>query len=218
MFNLPLYLRPGSLIVFEGLDNTGKSTQLERFARAVHAPDLGEPLYAPAPMFTHQPSGATGLGPDIYDLTEEVDWRRGDPLTRQYLHLAAHREHWVHDIAPALQLRSVVMDRCWWSTVAYGYQGSVAEQFTFQEFIKFANTPEHQHKPDLVFLFLQQYDVDTASVQRAAASKTVRENYSRLHDIFWASSVMVPRLPRGETTAFIAGELKRRGLVEIKED
>jgi thymidylate kinase len=73
-----LLLRPGSLVVFEGLDRSGKSTQIERMSRL--------DWEAPGPSFTHMPSGMTELTKSIYSLTEHQRIR--SPLARQLLHLA----------------------------------------------------------------------------------------------------------------------------------
>lgn len=208
-------MKPGTLVVFEGLDKTGKSTQMERFERAVHAPQLGESLISPAPMFTHQPSGATGIGPQIYELTESIDWRKANPLTRQYLHLAAHAEHYLHDIEPALQERAVWMDRCWWSTVAYGWRGDVPSYFHgLEDYISWAQIPARDIRPTVVFLFLEQYGIET----HAGADQRTRKNYLKLARRNHEQVVKVPRLTRGETTAFISGELHKRGLLTIKEN
>src|ERR1700760_2821735 len=157
MFDLPMHFVPGKLVVFEGMDNTGKSTQLEMFEAACYRP-TDKALYEPLPIFTHQPSGTSSkLGLEIYELTEATDWRVNSPLSRQLLHLAAHAEHYATDILPALKERAVMMDRCWWSTVAYGYRGVVAGQFRFDDFIKLAQAPAQGKIPDLVFYFEHQY-------------------------------------------------------------
>src|SRR5690349_5361670 len=57
-----LQLRPGSLIVFEGLDRSGKSTQIKRLSALDWA--------VPGPGFIHLPSGLTDLTRNIYTLTE----------------------------------------------------------------------------------------------------------------------------------------------------
>jgi len=214
MFDLPFIMAPGKLVVFEGLDATGKSTQLDRFERSCYAPQLGRELVNPLPMFTHQPSGATGIGPDIYSLTEQVDWTKASPLTRQYLHLAAHSEHYQHDIIPALQERSVWMDRCWWSTVAYGYRGEVADMFSWDEWITFAQVPTRGMRPDVVFLFLERYGAEDGR----GDDETTVQNYRWLADEHAPYVEVVPRLGVGETTAFISGKLYNRGLLKTLEN
>ena len=211
---LPFELKTGKLIVFEGLDGTGKSTQLRRFEKSCEDPDYGDPLYEPMPMFTHQPSGATGLGPKIYKLTEKVDWRKASPVTRQLLHLAAHNEHYLNDIIPALATTSVFMDRCWWSAMAYGYRDEIADMLTWEQFMTMVQLPTHGIMPDVVYLFLSRH---TKRDKKAGDDAVVLENYLRLRDTFPDRVSMIPDHNMGEVTAFISGDLKRRGLVRVEE-
>lgn len=210
--NLPFHFVPGKLVVFEGLDDTGKSTQLARLEEACYTPQMGTPLYDPAPLFTHQPSGATGLGPDIYELTESVDWSQGHQLTRQLLHLAAHTEHYTHDIIPALRKRSVVMDRCWWSTFAYGWREPISNMTSVKNFMWLCKLPTQRVQPDLVFLFTHRY-TEKASRRRTGSDRTVFNNYLALQEQHADRCVIVPDRSVGEVQAFISGELYKRGLV-----
>src|SRR5260370_40895834 len=70
---MSLHLRPSSLIVFEGLDRSGKSTQIKRLSALDWAP--------PGPRFTHLPSGMTDLTSSIYSLTE--DGQMSSPLAQR---------------------------------------------------------------------------------------------------------------------------------------
>jgi dTMP kinase len=111
-----LYFRAGSLVVFEGLDRSGKSTQLKRLSVLNWA--------TPGPKFIHLPSGATTLTESIYSLTENDNI--ASPLARQLLHLACHAENIV-PISNARTQHGLFLDRWWWSTVAYGwYAGHLA--------------------------------------------------------------------------------------------
>src|SRR6266568_8943719 len=78
-----LYFRPGSLVIFEGLDRSGKTTQLKRLSLLDWA--------APEPIFTHMPSGMSALSKSIYSLTENE--KISSPLARQLLHLSCHAEN-----------------------------------------------------------------------------------------------------------------------------
>lgn len=207
---LPRYVPPGHIVCFEGLDGTGKSTQLERFERSTYAPDAGHlPLLDPKPYFTHQPSGATGLGQTIYELVEGIDWRENSSLTRAMLNMASHTEHYRRDIIPYLEQGQVWMDRCWWSTFAYNYRNEVAESMTPVEWIKVAQLPTQGHLPDVVFLFTERYGEDDV---KAGSDDTTLENYEYLMNRYPDIGVRVPRGNVGEVTAFIAGELSVRGL------
>jgi thymidylate kinase len=103
-------MRPGSVVVFEGLDRTGKSTQLERLSGLSWKP--------PGPVFAHMPSGLTSLTSSIYTVTEHEDI--SSPLARQLLHLACHAEN-MHALVAGSSQGGLVLDRWWWSTMAYGW-------------------------------------------------------------------------------------------------
>ena len=119
---------PGSFVVFEGLDGAGKSTQLAALAEAV-----------PGAVVTHQPSGGNDVGKIVYSITENGTIT--SPLARQLLHLAADSEHYETEILPALESRAVLMDRCWWSTIAYGWYGSsLRARFSLEDFMSSSGT------------------------------------------------------------------------------
>jgi thymidylate kinase len=211
-FDLPFKMKPGHLIVFEGFNDTGKSTQLERFEQMCYHPDEGNPkFYEPVPMFTHQPSGASGIGPDIYELTESVDWSVAHPLTRQLLHLAAHNEHYVHDLIPALKERSVFMDRCWWSTFAYGWGPSLHKMMSKQHYLELCQMPARLIAPTVVFLFTHKH---REAKPQDEEGRQVMRNYLWLQDRYRAVTALVPDVGPGEVLAFISGELVKRGLVD----
>jgi dTMP kinase len=216
MFDLPMKFAQGRLVVFEGLDDTGKTTQLDRFEEACYHPQGGDAIYDPKPLFTRQPADAPGIGPEIYELTERVDWSTASPLTRQLLHLAAHSEHYEHKVLPAIEDGSVIMDRCWWSTMAYGYRGSVSDDISWEDFMRLTQLPARHCMPDLVFLFTHRHG-RKASSKHTGADKITRRNYFRLMEEFTDTTVLVPDVGAGEVTAFIAGVLNERGITEIKK-
>jgi hypothetical protein len=79
-------LRPGALVVLEGLDGAGKSTQRDILSQLARDP--------PGPRFMHMPSAATALTEAIYEATEHH--RIDSLLARQLLHLACHAENRPH--------------------------------------------------------------------------------------------------------------------------
>ncbi|GAA3123376.1 hypothetical protein [Nonomuraea salmonea] len=67
------------------------------------------------------PSGLTGVTEQIYALTETTEITSA--LARQFLHLACHAEN-ITALSEARRERGIVLDRWWWSTVAYGWYGA----------------------------------------------------------------------------------------------
>ena len=108
--NAQFTFMPGSVVVFEGLDGAGKSTQLDLLSRRDWG---GHP-----PAVAHMPSGLTGLTSSIYRVTEDepID----SPLARQLLHLACHAEN-MPALVSAAAAGGLVLDRWWWSTMVYGW-------------------------------------------------------------------------------------------------
>lgn len=142
--------------MLEGLDATGKSTQIEQFKKMQKADTFVNDL-----MLTHQPSaGGTAVGNAVYAVTEQGDIRSA--LARQYLHLASHAEQYERSVLPALNEGCpVIMDRCWWSTLAYGYfGGGLRDRVSYELFESIVRLPARGRAPDVVFLFMQPYQED----------------------------------------------------------
>lgn len=189
--------RPGALVVFEGLDRTGKSTQLSRL-RAL-AWQGSEPLFA------HMPSGASEVTQAVYEVTEKA--RIDSPLARQLLHLACHAEN-IGPLSAALGERAVVLDRWWWSTVAYGWR-AVRERYGMDEavFTALIDAIWSHLAADVVFLFTEPHALDGHNREH------VREAYERLAEQHRAVTVAVPRAEPHETTELILTALGQRDLI-----
>jgi len=139
----------GTVVVLEGIDATGKSTQMELLQAQF-----------PDEVFVHQPSGNTIVGELVYQLTESK--QRLHPVTRQFLHLAAHAEQYDRVIIPALSERGVFMDRNWWSTLAYGwYTGGLKWLVDLDVFEEIVRLPTQGIMPDVVFIFLHEHERDS---------------------------------------------------------
>ncbi|MGH3686710.1 MAG: dTMP kinase [Pseudonocardiaceae bacterium] len=191
-------LKPGSLVVLEGLDRSGKSTQRNRLSALGWA--------EPVPVFTHMPSGLTSLTKSIYRLTEEAEIH--SPLARQLLHLTCHAEN-MPAITDARQRRAVVLDRWWWSTVAYGWYGGrlldvgVSEEvFRGMIGVVWSNQPA-----DVVFLFSTPYEHDELNRDE------VLRGYNDLAAEHTRITVTVPPGDEDATTAFIVDQLRARDLL-----
>jgi dTMP kinase len=101
----------GVLITFEGVEGSGKTTQMARLARWLKRQGF-------AVEQTREPDG-TPLGQGVRRLFE----RGPDPLAEMFLFLAARRQHVIERIQPWLRARRVVLsDRYADATIAYqGY-------------------------------------------------------------------------------------------------
>jgi dTMP kinase len=183
-------LRPGCLVVLEGLDATGKTTQRETLAAASWA--------EPRPLVTHMPSGLTDLTAAIYRTTE--DHPILSPLARQLLHLACHAEN-LPTLRQARRDRGIILDRWWWSTVAYGWFGGLRKELAENAFFAAIGMVWDGFDADVVFCFLQTYEQDNHNLD------TVVEGYRWLAAHHPDLAVEVPAGSQAETTAFLLEHL-----------
>ena len=103
----------GLYISLEGVDGSGKTTQLEHLKK--HFEDQGREV-----VITREPRKNVGL---IGDLIQDI--LRGktniSPIAFQYLFSADRQMHHQELILPALKAGKVVIsDRCFWSAIPYG--------------------------------------------------------------------------------------------------
>ena len=101
------------LIVLEGLDKTGKSTQKSALEAAG---------WALTPLVAHIPSGLTKLTKAIYQTTEHHPI--APPVARQLLRLTYTRRI-SPNLIDARRHRGLVIDSGLWSTVAYSWFGGL---------------------------------------------------------------------------------------------
>jgi dTMP kinase len=153
----------GVLITFEGVEGSGKSTQIRRLERWLR--DEGH-----RPETTSEPDG-TELGVAVRRLFE----RRPRPLAETFLFMAARHQHVVEKIGPWLRAgRIVLCDRYTDATVAYQGYGSGVDR----ELIRELNVQATGGVlPDLTLLF----DLDPAiGVRRIAGRRLDRFEREKL--------------------------------------
>lgn len=188
---------PGALIVFEGLDKAGKSTQVDL---------LRSRIIRGTAAFPHMPSGETVFTKGVYRLLEDHPPQSG--LAKQLAHLACHCEN-VPAILEALRTKGVVLDRWWWSTMAYGwYSGDVSQtglsESAFRELIRAIWEPAIA---SVVFLFLSAREDDPNN------ASGVEGGYRQLAKTPGATPViLVPDLAADDTHEFIIEELRAADL------
>jgi dTMP kinase len=108
--------RRGKFITFEGLDGTGKSTQMRKLAEALRV--LGHKV-----VETREPGG-TATGEKIRKVLLDSRTAGLDPLAEMALMFASRAQHIAEVIAPGLDHGSVVLcDRFTDSTEAYQGHG-----------------------------------------------------------------------------------------------
>lgn len=197
MMTTPNRLSPGSVVVFEGLDRAGKSTQLDL---------LRANTSVEGTLFTHMPSGLSPFTNKLYAILESEPPASG--LSRQLAHLASHSEN-IAALRAAARSGAVVLDRWWWSTMAYGwYGGDVADtglsEAAFRELIDCIWAPV---TASIVFLFLTPREDDPNNVDGVA------DGYRQLADRHGHGVVLVPDMTTADTHRFIVSALQDAGLI-----
>lgn len=206
MAKTDLTIRRGAVIVFEGLDQTGNSTQLNRLRGSVDAEST---------VFAHMPTGFTKFTERVYRALEgEVpDEKPASGLAQQLAHLACHAES-VPDLKRAAETRSLILDRWWWSTLAYGWYGGSVKQSGFPEssFKELIDTIWSPITPSIVFVFLEPHHLDPNN------APGVQDGYRALLKEHAESAVVVPIANEEETHSFVTKTLLDRGLAARVEN
>ena len=156
-------LQKGLLIVFEGIDGSGKSTQVELLKKKLLEMKLAvrsfrEPTRGKWGRKIREKAGKAGsLTPD-----EELD-----------LFVRDRREDVRRNLRPALAAKKIVLlDRYYFSTIAYqGARGLDAEGIR-------ASNEEFAVKPDLVFIL----DIDPAESLARLEGRAVKEAHFEHQD------------------------------------
>jgi dTMP kinase len=197
-------VKRGALIVFEGIDGCGKSTQLRLAAELLRTRGLD-------PVVTREPTDGV-WGRRIREMA-----RSGDPVapeTELAWFFEDRREHMRDVVEPALAAGRVVLsDRSYVSTVAYqGARGLDAAAILAESEAEFA-------KPDLVLLFeIAPREAAERLEARGGASEPVFENRAfqeRVAEVFAALEIDgLVRIDAARDEASIARDV-RRALEEL---
>jgi dTMP kinase len=195
----------GVLITFEGVEGSGKTTQMRRLARWLKTKGY-------RPELTSEPDG-TPLGVAVRRLFE----RQPQPLTEMFLFMAARHQHVADRLRPWLRAGRVVLcDRYTDATVAYQGYGRGLDPALIREMNLHATGGV---LPDLTLLF----DVDPAvgfrrigrrrldAFEREALTfhRRVRRGYL---DILRSEPKRVRRVDAGRSPAEVTAQV--RAIVE----
>ena len=152
---------PGTFITFEGIDGSGKSTQLRLLDKFLRANGR-------FPLVTREPGGTPvglRLRAALLDASEEVD-----PLTELLVFAADRAQHVRRVIRPALAAGKVVIsDRYADATVAYQGAGRGFSPELIREIVQLAT---EGLKPDLTVLFDVGIEESTTRTTRRSTGKS----------------------------------------------
>lgn len=193
-----LRLLPGHVVVFEGLDKAGKSTQLELLKARVETDSAA---------FAHMPSGYTAFTQGLYEVLEHEPPSSG--LARQLTHLACHCEN-MPELVRSAEARALVLDRWWWSTMAYGWYGGNVRAAGISE-SAFRDLIERIWAPitaSIAFLFLTPHEEDHNNVEGVA------QGYQQLAAEQADIATMVPTMSTANTHEYIVAQLTGAGIAE----
>ena len=153
----------GYFVSFEGIDGSGKSTQIQYLAKYLET--LGFDV-----IITREPGGSVG-GEQIRKLLLQGEVDRWSPETELLLFTAARRDHLERIILPALKEGKIVIcDRFTDSTRMYqGMRGA-----NLRNLVDTLNEKVINFDPDLTILIDINPEI---SLKRAKSRKTVEERF-----------------------------------------
>ena len=153
----------GYFISFEGIDGSGKSTQIKKLARFLKNLNFDV-------IITREPGGSVG-GEEIRNLLLQGQVDRWSAETEILLFTAARRDHLERIILPAIDDGKIVLcDRFTDSTRMYqGMRGP-----NLRNLVDMLNEKVINHDPDLTIII----DIDPEiSLKRAKSRKTAEERF-----------------------------------------
>ncbi len=173
----------GQLYVFEGADGVGKST----LAKKAHDAFTDADVNCNYISFPGKRDGT--LGKHIYDIHHDpnkfgIANIPSDSL--QLLHVAAHIDEINSVIVPALKLGvSIILDRFWWSTIAYGLADGVSREF-LNSICMIENDAWLDIKPEIIFLIkrtapLRKEPIDKWRVLCGHYDDLIKDNQESQH-------------------------------------
>jgi thymidylate kinase len=152
------HIQDAVLFVFEGADGAGKTTLVSALKERLNHDGIESAAFA----FPGRREGS--LGKHIYEIhhdPQQFGIKAIVPSGLQLLHVAAHIDELENKILPALREGKVVLlDRYWWSTLAYGSISGVPDEL-LQSMATLESLAWQGVRPTTLFL-LDRPDTDAA--------------------------------------------------------
>ena len=163
---------PGKFIVFEGIDGSGKTTQIELLAETLR--DKGHDV-----VVVREP-GSTSISEQIRNIILDPNNKDMDPMCELLLFEASRAQLVNEAIIPCLKRGAIVLcDRYIDSTVAYQV-GCREQSISFVE--KLNKIVTHSLKPDMTFWF---YISPEEAIKRMGNECDRMEATAELHKVDW---------------------------------
>lgn len=163
-------MEQGIFITFEGIEGSGKSTQLRHFAELVSS--TGREI-----VVTKEPGG-TPLSDRIRAVLLDPQERGMDPLTEMFLLAASRRQHVVEVIRPALDRGAFVLcDRYTDATLAYQGFGRLLNLDVLRELNDLATDRLY---PEVTFVFDLSESIGVERARARNATSAALQNESRI--------------------------------------
>lgn len=169
----------GSLIVLEGIDGSGKSTLAQKLVEKLNHSGI-DSIYCSFPGHTPRT-----LGRHVHQLHHDaVPGVQIDNATSlQLLHVAAHIEEIEARVIPALrQGQTVILDRYWWSTWAYGLASGVPKR-RLRSMIRLEKSVWGKTEPSRIFVLHRDCEERSAQSRVEATYRDLAADESGTHKV-----------------------------------
>ncbi|MDP8232071.1 MAG: dTMP kinase [Candidatus Zophobacter franzmannii] len=176
----------GLFITFEGIEGSGKSTQVKLLAEWL-SKTRGEVL------LTREPGGPV-ISEKIRDLLLDPEYHEMLPETELLLYMASRSQHTGQRILPALESgKDVICDRYYDSTIAY--QGA-ARKIDYDWISRLIDYSTYSQKPDLTFFLDITVEESMKRLAERSLDRMEKENiefHQRVRDGFLALAEREPK-------------------------
>ncbi len=187
---------PGLYIALEGIDGSGKTTQVEKLVK--YFEKEGKEVFK-----THEPRRDTVVGKLIHEiLIANIDTPRA---SLQYLFAADRAIHQEQMLLPALKDGKVVIsDRCFWSAIPYGImdKSESDKEENSNQLLTALSILSMYHEfvgPDITFVLDVSVDTAAERLEHLQKKAEIYEKKEKLEKIKEGYDFLLDKFPEGLT-------------------